>query len=118
VFVSHNLAVVRQLCEYVVVLYLGRVAEAGPTQSLFRAPRHPYTRMLLDAVPRLDPERARVVAGAVRGETPSAIDRPAGCAFNGRCPEAQERCATQCPEAEAAGESHQVACLRWRELEK
>ena len=80
---SHNLAVVRKLCERVLVMYLGRVVEEGPTEEVFRAPRHPYTRMLLESVPLLDParERARLATLAVQGETPSAVDRPSGCAF-------------------------------------
>jgi oligopeptide/dipeptide ABC transporter ATP-binding protein len=119
VFVSHNLAVVRRLCERVVVMYLGKVVESGPTVSLFAAPRHPYTRMLLDSVPSLDPQRERSGATRrqIRGETPSAVDRPAGCAFHGRCPEAREQCASVSPVPEAIENSHQVACLRWRELE-
>jgi peptide/nickel transport system ATP-binding protein len=118
IFVSHNLAVVRRLCERVLVMYLGRVVEAGPAEVLFRAPRHPYTRMLLESVPLLDParERARLAALQVSGETPSALDRPAGCAFRLRCPAALERCATIRPETEHTGNSQQVACLRWREL--
>ena len=77
-FVSHNLAVVRRLCERVLVMYLGRVVEEGPTEEVFLRPRHPYTRMLLDSVPLLDParERARLATLAVQGETPSAVDRP------------------------------------------
>jgi len=120
VFVSHNLAVVRRLCERVLVMYLGRVVEEGPTEEVFLRPRHPYTRMLLESVPRLDPvlERARLAKLDVQGETPSAIDRPGGCAFRTRCPEARSTCAEVRPEPETVAESHQVACLRWRDIVK
>jgi len=118
VFVSHNLAVVRRLCERVLVMYLGRVVEEGPTEEVFRRPRHPYTRMLLESVPLLDPvlERARLATQDVQGETPSAVDRPSGCAFRTRCPHARPTCAEVRPEPEAVAESHQVACLRWRDI--
>jgi oligopeptide/dipeptide ABC transporter ATP-binding protein len=118
VFVSHNLAVVRRLCERVLVMYLGRVVEEGPTEEVFRAPRHPYTRMLLESVPLLDPrrERARLATLTVQGETPSAVDRPSGCAFRTRCPAAQATCAALRPEPEIVADSHQVACLRWRQI--
>jgi oligopeptide/dipeptide ABC transporter ATP-binding protein len=118
VFVSHNLAVVRRLCERVLVMYLGRVVEEGPTEEVFRRPRHPYTRMLLESVPLLDPElqRARMATPDAQGETPSAVDRPSGCAFRTRCPSALSTCAERRPVPEEVAESHQVACLRWREI--
>ncbi|HEU4779043.1 MAG TPA: ABC transporter ATP-binding protein [Steroidobacteraceae bacterium] len=117
-FVSHNLAVVRRLCERVLVMYLGRVVEEGPTEEVFLRPRHPYTRMLLESVPLLDPalERARLGTLAVQGETPSAVDRPSGCHFHTRCPSAIPRCAEQSPDTESVTESHLVACLRWRQI--
>ena len=118
VFVSHSLAVVRKLCERVLVMYLGRVIEEGPTEEVFLRPRHPYTRMLLESVPLLDPalERARLAAQTVQGETPSAVDRPSGCQFRTRCPAAEDRCAASSPVPETVANAHQVACLRWREI--
>ena len=117
-FVSHNLAVVRRLCERVLVMYLGRVVEEGPTEEVFRRPRHPYTRMLLESVPLLDPpvERARLAALPAYGESPSAVDRPSGCTFRTRCPAAISTCADRRPEPESVAESHQVACQRWRDI--
>jgi len=117
-FVSHSLAVVRKLCERVLVMYLGRVVEEGPAEEIFLRPRHPYTRMLLESVPLLDParERARLATLVVQGETPSAVDRPSGCHFHTRCPAAQPACAERSPEPELVAESHHVACLRWREI--
>jgi oligopeptide/dipeptide ABC transporter ATP-binding protein len=124
VFVSHNLAVVRRLCERVMVMYLGRAVEAGPTAAVFRHPRHPYTRMLLDSVPLLDPARerarlaAQVPAGQCSADIPSSVERPGGCAFHTRCPAALSTCAAASPETEPVAQGHEVACLRWRDLVK
>ena len=94
-FISHNLAVVRHVADQVGVMYLGRLVEVADKQQLFSAPRHPYTRMLLDAIPKMhDTGRART---PVQGEVPNPLNPPAGCAFNPRCPYANDRCRTERP---------------------
>ena len=94
-FISHNLAVVRHMANRIGVMYLGRLVEVAPGRELFRAPRHPYTRMLLDAVPDLDMSgRQRKV---IEGEIPNPISPPPGCAFHPRCPYANERCRVERP---------------------
>jgi peptide/nickel transport system ATP-binding protein len=94
-FISHNLAVVRHVSDRVGVMYLGRLVELAGKHQLFGQPRHPYTRMLLDAIPKMhDTGRART---PVQGEVPNPLDPPAGCAFNPRCPFANERCRVERP---------------------
>ena len=94
-FISHNLAVVRHVSDSVGVMYLGRLVELADKQSLFATPRHPYTRMLLDAIPKMhNTGHART---AVQGEVPNPLNPPAGCAFNPRCPHANDRCRTERP---------------------
>jgi len=94
-FISHNLAVVHHIADRVAVMYLGRIVERAPTKRLFGEPQHPYTRMLLDAVPDLELSgRART---AVAGEVPNPLAPPAGCAFHPRCPFANERCRREVP---------------------
>ena len=106
-FISHNLAVVRHMASRIGVVYLGRMVELAPAKSLFRAPRHPYTRMLLDALPDLEMTgRPRKM---VEGEIPSPIDPPPGCAFHPRCPLANDRCRREVPQPVLAGDAT-VAC--------
>jgi peptide/nickel transport system ATP-binding protein len=94
-FISHNLAVVYHISTRVGVMYLGRLVEQAPTDTLFKRPKHPYTRMLLDTIPDLDMTgRQRV---PVAGEVPSPIDPPSGCSFHPRCPFANERCGLERP---------------------
>ena len=94
-FISHNLAVVRHVSDQVGVMYLGRLVELADKHALFANPRHPYTRMLLDAIPKMtDTGRART---PVQGEVPNPLNPPAGCAFNPRCPHANERCRNERP---------------------
>ena len=93
--ISHNLAVVRHMATTIAVMYLGRLVEIAPARELFAAPRHPYTRMLLDAVPDLAMSgRPRT---PVQGDVPSPIDPPSGCAFHPRCPLATDRCRVEAP---------------------
>jgi peptide/nickel transport system ATP-binding protein len=94
-FISHNLAVVRHVSDQVGVMYLGRLVELAPKHTLFDSPRHPYTRMLLDAIPKMhDTGRART---PVSGEVPNPLNPPSGCAFNPRCPHANDRCRNERP---------------------
>jgi oligopeptide transport system ATP-binding protein len=110
-FISHNLAVVRHLCDRVAVMYLGRIIEVAPTEELFRNPRHPYTAGLLAAIPRMTPGDESG-APAVQGDPPSPLRLPAGCRFRTRCPIAQPVCAEQDPALVASGENreHSAAC--------
>ena len=106
-FISHNLAVVRHVSDEVGVMYLGRIVELADKPLLFARPRHPYTRMLLDAIPDIHMSgRARV---PVQGEVPNPLNPPAGCAFNPRCPHANERCRVERPQLLAI-DGVRVAC--------
>ncbi len=107
-FISHNLAVIHHIADRVGVMYLGRIAELAPTRHVFATPQHPYTRMLLDAVPDLAMTgRARI---AVAGEVPNPLDPPTGCAFHPRCPHAAERCRSEAPMLKPARGDGEVAC--------
>jgi len=106
-FISHNLAVVRHVADEVGVMYLGRLVELAPKTALFSRPRHPYTRMLLDAIPDIHMSgRART---PVQGEVPNPLNPPAGCAFHPRCPHANARCSSERPVLQGH-EGSQVAC--------
>jgi peptide/nickel transport system ATP-binding protein len=106
VFISHNLAVVSQVADRVGVMYLGRVVELGSASTLFARPRHPYTRMLLDAVPDLQMSgKARTPVG---GEVPNPLAPPPGCVFHPRCPHANERCRVERPKTINAVACHAV----------
>lgn len=114
-FISHDLSVVAHVCDHIAVMYLGQLVETAPTRALFDAPRHPYTKALLSAIPSLDPDQ-RGKGQKLCGEIPSPTNPPSGCTFHTRCPNVQDACRHEEPKLENAGMEHEVACLRWKEL--
>lgn len=110
-FIAHDLSVVEYLCDEVVVRYLGRVMERGPSSSVYAMPRHPYTQALLSASPVPDPNarRRRVL---LQGDIPSPLNPPSGCVFRTRCPFAVPACADIIPPLDSVGSDHEAACIR------
>lgn len=106
-FITHDLSLVKSICDRVLVMYLGSIVESAPAEDLFRAPKHPYTRALLDSIPTLDRNRR---PKPLQGELPSASHPPPGCAFAGRCPRVLDRCRIEPPELVFNG-PRGVACF-------
>ena len=117
-FISHDLSVVRHISHRILVLYLGKVMEVAGRDSIYVAPRHPYTQALISAVPIPDPalerQKRRVV---LQGDLPSPINPPSGCVFRTRCRYATDDCAENVPALERIDDTHEVACHHWRQLE-
>lgn len=118
IFISHDLGVVNYIADRVAVMYLGHMVELAPTEALFDRPRHPYTEMLLDALPIADPSQRSAKQNKGQGEIPFLGDRPSGCPFHTRCNYAQDRCRSEKPALRAVGDQGQsVACHFAEELE-
>jgi oligopeptide transport system ATP-binding protein len=113
VLITHDLGVVADVADRIAVMYAGRIVEEAPVHDLYKAPAHPYTRGLLDSIPRLDRKGAEL--HAIRGLPPSLTDIPPGCAFHPRCPRARDVCLTDEPPLYEAGEDRGSACHFWRE---
>jgi oligopeptide transport system ATP-binding protein len=110
-FIAHDLAVVRHVCDRIAVMYLGRIVEIARRDELYKRPLHPYTEALLAAIPVADPEvEARRPRAIVRGEVPSALNPPSGCRFHPRCPRVMDRCKTVDPPLIDLGAGRSVAC--------
>jgi oligopeptide/dipeptide ABC transporter ATP-binding protein len=108
IFVTHDLGIVARVCDRVAVMYGGRIVEIGPVRRLFTAPAHPYTRALLDAIPRLGARRDRLAT--IEGQPPDLVSLPPGCAFAPRCPDVMDRCRTQAPPESSVGPGHATRC--------
>jgi oligopeptide transport system ATP-binding protein len=111
-FIAHDLAVVRHICDRVMVMYLGHVVEIADSEELYKNPQHPYTQALLAAIPIPDPraEVQRAVEPTLKGEVPSPVNPPSGCPFHPRCKHASEVCKQQAPQLAATGDRHAVSC--------
>ena len=107
-FISHDLGVVEHISDRIVIMYLGRVVESGPTEEMFDGPNHPYTQALLEEVPRLDQRHAKF--SAIKGEIPSPLDPPTGCHFHPRCPHATARCVEERPALKPVAPGRESAC--------
>jgi oligopeptide/dipeptide ABC transporter ATP-binding protein len=108
IFVTHDLGIVARVCDRVAVMYGGRIVEIGPVRRLFTAPAHPYTRALLEAIPRLGARRDRLAT--IEGQPPDLVSLPPGCAFAPRCPDVMDRCRTQAPPESSVGPGHATRC--------
>ncbi len=109
IFITHDLGVIAQTVDKVAVMYLGRIVEQGPVRDVIRRPAHPYTRGLINALPKLDDLDAPLTP--VEGDLPSPLERPTGCVFHTRCPLAEPVCVREVPEARALSPRHSAACF-------
>lgn len=112
-FISHDLSVVKHLCDRIAVMYLGKIVEVATTDQLYSEPSHPYTQMLLRAIPLPDPGK-KLELTALEGEVPSPINPPSGCRFHTRCPHVMDKCKKEIPPMVDVGDSHMVACYLYK----
>jgi len=115
IMITHDLGVIAETCEDVVVMYAGKMAETGSVYDIFDRPKHPYTKGLLASIPTLDtPPKSKL--SVIDGMVPGLLDLPAGCRFENRCPYRQDGCLSAPPPIETVNEAHHVSCYRWQDL--
>ena len=112
ILITHDLGVIAESCEQVLVMYAGKVVEKAPVRELFKGPKHPYTRGLLKAIPALS-QRRKAPLATIEGTVPSLAEMPAGCRFANRCPLADQACRDQSPPAQEISPQHFVHCYHW-----
>jgi peptide/nickel transport system ATP-binding protein len=116
IFITHDLGVIAEIADDVLVMYGGRMVECAPVKTLFRSPKHPYTQGLLSSIPRLDGV-AKTKLATIPGMVPTLHDMPSGCRFANRCAFSREVCEKAAPKIEEVSKGHSVSCALWRELE-
>ena len=116
ILITHDLGIVSEVCDKVAIMYAGRIIEFGTLEDIYRNPSHPYTLGLFNSIPKLTEKIRRLTP--IKGLMPDPTNLPEGCAFAPRCDHACEECMHKKPETEMMNETHAVACLRWRELQK
>jgi peptide/nickel transport system ATP-binding protein len=116
ILITHDLGVIAETCDSVVVMYAGKVAEEGSVYDVFDRPKHPYTKGLLKSIPRLEHER-KTHLDTIEGMVPGLLDLPKGCRFENRCPYKKDICDTAPPPIEPVADGHDVSCYRWKEIE-
>jgi oligopeptide/dipeptide ABC transporter ATP-binding protein len=111
IFITHNIGIVAKMCDHVGVMYAGKLVERAPVRTIFNQPAHPYTEALLQAVPKLTDRSKRL--WSIEGQPPDLANPPAGCPFNPRCPQAEDRCRREVPPEFQVGENHYTRCWLW-----
>mgnify|MGYP002628757239 FL=1 len=115
ILITHDLGVIAETCDEVVVMYAGKVAERGSVFDIFDRAAHPYTRGLLKSIPTLNTEPKSILS-TIDGMVPGLLDLPEGCRFENRCTFSHEQCISKAPDLQAVKDQHQVSCLRWQEI--